>query len=150
MKKLFVFILFSSVAYACATPPSGQYGCVTNRNFGGWDSTLLGASQVGSNMMFYLDFSTGTFQGTVSLESNYNNANNTGNQIIFNGTFSVKSDSPIIGSYALSLIGPPGKGNTIPLNVMSVNGGSTLLVVSSLGLDSSNISNPSTGVCQRI
>ena len=150
MKKLFAFILFSSAAYAYAAPPSGQYGCVTNRSFGGWDSTHLGASSVSSNMMFYLDFSTATFQGTVSLESNYNGANNTGSQVSFNGTFTVKSDSPIIGSYALSLIGPPGKGNTFPLNVMSVNGGNTLLVVSSLGSDNSNISNPSTGVCQRI
>ena len=150
MKKLFTLILFSCLSYSYAATPSGQYGCVTNRSFGGWDTTTLGASPVSSNMMFYLDFNTGTFQGTVSLESNYNDANNTGSQVSFNGTFTVKSDSPIIGSYALSLIGSPGKGNTFPLNVMSVNSGNTLLVVSSLGLDNTNISNPSTGVCQRI
>ena len=136
--------------FALASPPSGQYGCVTNRSFNGWDLTLSGASSVNSNMMFYLDFDASTFQGTVSLESSYGSSNNNGSQTSFNGTFSVKPNTPILGSYFISLVGPPGKGNTFPLNLMSVNGGNTLLVVSTLGGDSNNNSNPSTGVCQRI
>jgi hypothetical protein len=142
------FYFFHGLAFA--VPPFGQYGCLTNRSFSGWDLTLLGASSVNSNMMLFLDFDTYTFQGTVSLESSYGSANNNGSQVSFNGIFSVKQNTPILGSYFISLVGPPGKGNTFPLNLMSVNGGNTLLVASTLGGDSNNNSNPSTGVCQRI
>jgi hypothetical protein len=54
---------------AQAVAPSGQYGCVLNRNFGGWEISSAGGSSVASNFTLYIDYTANTYQMVASIQN---------------------------------------------------------------------------------
>lgn len=130
---------------------SGQYGCILNRNFGGIPTpTGANANITGSNFMMYLDFTGQTAQMNVSGLTNWGNANNARSSVAITiGTLSAVN-GPITNSFTASAnFTFQGQNNNIATyNLMSVNGGNTLLVQS--GNTGNNDGEPTTGVCNKV
>lgn len=128
---------------------SGQYGCLVNKNFAGYDAHLNGAKNVGYNYMLYLDFTNKTSQLAAHLISNFNQADVEETTISSTqGSLDVKNGDITNSHKVTSTIIYNNKSLSITINAMSVNSGNTLLVSSGTG--GSGDSTPFNGVCTKV
>ena len=144
--------LFAFTNLSQAAAPSGQYGCMLNRNFGGFDAALNGGSNTGSTFMFYLSFdssNSGTVEGMVQAHSHYGFADNVGSQLVIGGTMAITPNSPITGSYKTVISITSGGSGSVTLNLLSVNSGNTLLATVQSGTTDATRW-MATGVCNKI
>lgn len=141
---------------------SGQYGCLVNKNFAGFDAYLLGSSRVGYHYMWYLDFTNKTSQMvSLHLISNYgksdaatfyapgaSNSPYSGSSV--SGSLSQVTRFPTVNAYLVrnTLTSPEGVSYVVTGVFMPVNGGNTLMVSSGAG--GNGDSEPFTGVCNKI
>ena len=148
-----LFIVLSSLqssTYAAA--PSGQYGCMLNRNFGGWDAAIgvnTNSSNVGSNFLLYLNFDVtpNTISAVVNVSSNYGGSNAIGSQIIpGSATVTLNANTPITGVYQASDGVPYG----LTMDLLPVNGGNTLFVISGMGVSAGSNTLSLSGVCNKV
>ena len=144
MLALTVFATYNikpKIANAQSASLSGQYGCVLNKNFGGYTTELNGNSYT-SNFLMYIDFSGNTFQRQIAGVTNFNQS--TANVSYSNQTGSITvASGPVTNSYTVS--GTYQSSVVMGITVVSVNGGNTLLVSESATSDI-----PTTGVCQKV
>ena len=133
------------------TTLSGQYGCILNRNFSGIPITGgVNSNITGSNFMMYLDFNGRNAQMTVvGLNSWGNSAYSNATATITAGVLSV-SAGPLTNSFTatINFTYQGQSGNITTYNLMSVNGGNTLLVQG--GITGNNDGEPTTGVCNKV
>lgn len=147
--------LFAFTNLSQAAAPSGQYGCMFNRNFGGLDLALIAnnSSSTLSTSMFYMNFdssNTGTIEGVIQTQTSYGLVGNTGSQSsVLSGTLAVTANSPITGSYKTVITFTTGGSGSLTMNLMSVNSGNTLLVTAQpIAPQSTYLIG--TGVCNKI
>ena len=135
---------------------TGQYGCITNKNYSGftsystWQEGDSTTSIVGSNYLMYLDFDAGTMKMSVVGATKW-------------GARDVKATEIVGGSGSLATSSTTGMTNTFTATtsivhagttwvskyyLMSVNSGNTLLLTEGMGLNGSG--SPNTGVCNKI
>ncbi len=147
------FGLKTHEAMASTSALTGQYGCVTNKNFGGWDAYLTGPNFVGANYLIFLDFDKSIYQISVGGVTNYNQANalKTSKSGGVDGSITSINVGPLTGSYVINTSQIGSDGVTVftqSLNIMPVNGGNTLLVQG--GTTGNGDSTPLTGVCNKV
>lgn len=156
---IFGFAIVAATVYvkptiAQSNSLSGMYGCVSNRNFG-WISLPGGiglSSNESINSLSYLDFTNNRMRSIISMVNPSSNQINT--QKVIAPTIVSISAGPIPNSYVVSASvaanaifnGSPA--GVITTNVMSVNGGATLLTQA--GVSGSFDGESNTGVCNKI
>ena len=132
---------------------SGQYGCLLNRNFGGYNLALIQDKDNGtitaSNFLIYFDFTNSGFQlNVVGLKTWGVEKITTGSRAVTNGTISV-AKGPLSNSFMVTAnIPTPVQNYVVTFNLMPVNGGATLLLQS--GVTGNGDGEPSTGVCNKV
>ncbi len=134
---------------------SGQYGCVLNKNFAGYNVTNVKSTNdgsiTGSNYLMYLDFTNKGFQvNVIGLKTWGVSSIIPGSATVKNGTLSV-APGPLTNSFTASAsVFDPQQNVTwnLTFNLMSVNGGSTLLLQE--GISGNGDGEPSTGACNRV
>lgn len=167
--KLGIFItVISTIAFAVYVNPlsaqstyilAGQYGCLVNKNFGGYEARLEGSARVGYHYMMYFDFTSKKSEtinihlvdgfGTKDAKTNWAQGLSSDVYSSLPGNISVNfvanSNSAYLVRNSLT-----SAGNTFVITyvVMPVNGGNTLLVSSGAG--GNGDSTPFTGVCNKI
>lgn len=151
------YFLFSLTSDA-QTPPgiSGQYSCIQNKNFGGFDARKHGSESTTTSYLTYIDFTNQTWQVSTVQINGYDLATADTSRIVASGTFST-SNGPIINSYKVSYSGTVTYSDdpqTPVATVVSgdnyyspVNEGRTLLIQ---GVRSFEGEAPETGVCNKI
>lgn len=142
-------ILYTSNTKAQAvTTLTGQYGCILNKNFGGATVAYeTGTGITGSNFMMYLDFTNPGSQMSVVGWRNWGGASlMQADAALTTGTLS-KTSGPLTNSFLVTTTFNSGN-DVVKFNVMSVNGGTTLLVQS--GMVGSGMGDPLTGVCNKV
>ena len=128
------------------TSLSGQYGCIVNKNFAGATvSYETGSGITGSNYMMYLDFTKSTGQLSVVGWDNWGAAGLKQDAVVVTGAGLTVASGPLTNSFVVT--GGTGA-NATQFYMMSVNGGTTLLVQS--GYPNSGNGEPLTGVCNKI
>ena len=133
---------------------SGQYGCILNRNFGGLvvpGGNGTDGSITGSNFMMYFDFTGRTAQMSVLGLKYWGHTNKVVDTVaLTTGTFPPLSAGPLTNSFkaTVDFTYQGNSGNIATYNLMSVNGGTTLLVQE--GTTGNNDGEPTTGVCNKV
>ena len=137
------------------TSLSGQYGCILNKNFAGYNVADVTSNNTGSitgsNYMMYMDFTNSGFQvNVIGLKTWGVSSIVTGSATVTNGSLSV-SAGPLTNSFTATATLVDTQLNVtdhLTFNLMSVNGGNTLMLQQGLGGNGDG--EPSTGVCNRI
>jgi hypothetical protein len=136
-----------------ASSLSGQYGCILNKNFAGYNladvKSTNDGSITGTNQMMYMDFTKNGFQINVIGLKTWGVANIVpGSATVTNGTLSVVP-GPLTNSFSVTTsVTNAGTTWTMTYYLMPVISGSTLLLQS--GITANGDGEPSTGVCSRI
>lgn len=142
------------------TTLSGQYSCIFNRSFGGFDANYLGDSTY-SNLMLYIDFNTKLFEVNAIAVYKYGDAAAGNYRVTASGSLTW-TDGPIKNSFAvaaplttLKYTGEPSfsiTGVSINFYLSPVNNGNTLLVQGpdNTGRIEPSGSAPNTGICNKI
>jgi hypothetical protein len=153
--------IFSSLIFSLALPLhaqqisslSGQYGCILNKNFGGYNvaniKTTNDGSTTGSNALIYFDFTNNKFEmSAVGLKTWGVAKIITTSETGKNGTISV-TKGPLTNTFTVTgTFDTPGYTYVSSYNLMPVNGGTTLLLQQ--GTAASGDGEPSTGACNKI
>lgn len=134
---------------------SGQYGCILNKNFAGYNVTDVNSvnngSITGSNYMMYMDFTNNGFQlNVIGLKTWGVGSIVTGSATVTNGSLSISS-GPLTNSFTATANVVDTQNNVtdhLTFNLMSVNGGTTLLLQE--GIAGNGDGEPSTGVCNKV
>jgi hypothetical protein len=132
---------------------TGQYGCLLNRNFGGYDLALIQSTDdgsiTGSNFLIYFDFNSKTSELNVVGSKTWGVTKIIpGELTVTNGTLSV-GKGPLTHSFLVTTTIATPKGNySIAFNLLPVNGGATLLVQSATS--GTGYGGPTTGVCNKV
>jgi len=135
------------------TSLTGQYGCIYNKNFGGFNAANIKSTNdgsiTGSNSLIYFDFSNGKYEENAVGMNTWGVPNIIMNSItVKNGTVSV-SKGHISNSFSVSAtIRDNGQTWVSTYLLLSVNGGATLLLQS--GIKGNGDGEPATGACNRI
>lgn len=157
----FIVIAFCSLSYFFVAPLhaqqfnslSGQYGCVLNRNFGGYNvaniQSTVDENITGSNFLMFLDFTNNKVEvNAVGLKTWGVAKIITGSIAITNGYISV-TKGPIANTFKVTAtMTTNGQSFTTIYNLMPVNGGATLLLQSAL--TGSGDGEPTTGACNKV
>lgn len=132
---------------------TGQYGCIYNKNFGGFNAANIKSTNDGSitgaTSIIYFDFSNGKYEQNIVGMNTWGVPNIVMNNItIKNGTLSI-SKGPLTNSFNVSAT-VTGNGQTWVSTylLLSVNGGATLLLQS--GINGNGDGEPATGACNKI
>ena len=147
---VFLILGYHSIFTQAATSLTGQYGCLLNKNFGGYNTNNNSSTGfTGSNLLMYFDFTAGTFAVNVVGVTNWGLSGiSTKAMALTSATVNV-SVGPIPNTYtALVSIAANGTQNLITFNLMPTNSGNTLLLQE--GVAGNNDGEPSTGVCNKI
>jgi len=135
---------------------TGQYGCITNKNFSGfttmatWREGDSTSSIVGSNYMMYLDFDAGTMKISIVGATKWGVSGVSGVDIVGgSGSLAVAPTTGMTNTFtATTSIVNAGTTWVSKYYLMSVNSGNTLLLQEGMGLNGSG--QPNTGVCNKI
>lgn len=155
--SIFIFLMTSlSCLHANAQPITsltGQYGCMANRNFGGYDLALIQGTDdgniTGSNFMMYIDFTNKSMEFNVVGSKTWGVSKIIKGEIaVTNGKISIEN-GPLTNSFLIkSTISTPKQSHLLTFNLMPVNGGATLLLQS--GTSGNGDSTPIAGACNKI
>ena len=154
--SIFLSILFSFALPSHAQQISsltGQYGCIFNKNFGGFNAANVkgtnDGSMTGSNSLIYFDFSNSKYEENAIGMNTWGVPNIVMNSItVKNGTVSV-SKGPLTNSFSVSAtVNYNGEVSVSTYLLLSVNGGATLLLQS--GIKGNGDGEPATGACNRV
>jgi hypothetical protein len=136
------------------TSLSGQYGCIMNRNFGGYVYKDRASTDLtGSNFMLYFDFTGNSVQLNVVGITNWGATSFspavTSATLTSGGVLSVVA-GPLTNSFIATTNMTYGgsNGHTMNYYLMAVNGGTTLLLQSGTG--GTDDGEPATGVCNKV
>lgn len=135
------------------TSLTGQYGCILNKNFGGYNvanvKTTNDGSTTGSNYLMYFDFTNKIFEINVVGLKTWGVAKIiTSSESAKNGTITV-ANGPLTNTFTVTgTFYTPGYSFVSSYNLMPVNGGATLLLQE--GTAASGDSEPATGACNRV
>jgi hypothetical protein len=150
--KWFFFGIFFSLAYQYLIPLAkadtkllnGQYGCLINKNFSGFENAEPKVGPNTVNMLIYFDFSANTFAMGLTNTNNFNqpNANSSTSNLIGTITTSQGFNS---NNVLISFISSNNLTGTF--NTLIVNNGNTLMMIYPYNNPNAE---PATGVCQKI
>lgn len=135
------------------TSLTGQYGCLLNRNFGGYNLALIqgtnDGSITGSNFLIHFDFANSKWElNVVGLKTWGVEKVIPGSRAVTNGTLSV-TKGPLTNTFFITAtVTVPGQTYVTTFNIMPVNGGSTLLLQQ--GIAGNGDGEPTTGVCNKV
>jgi hypothetical protein len=135
---------------------SGQYGCITNKNFSGftnwatWQPGSSTTSFTGNNYLMYLDFDAGTIQISAVGATKWGDVGVQGAEIIgVPGTVTVTPTRGMTNTFSVTqTITNSGEGGVTKYYLMAVNSGNTLLLQEAMGLSGSG--EPNTGMCNKV
>jgi len=135
---------------------TGQYGCITNKNFSGfttmatWRDGDSTTSIVASNYMLYLDFDAGTMKFSAVGATKWGVSGVSGTEIVGgSGSLAASPTTGMTNTFTASTsIVHAGVTWASKYYLMSVNSGNTLLLTEGMGLNGSG--SPNTGVCNKI
>jgi hypothetical protein len=140
-----------------ASTLTGQYGCITNKNFSGfssWSTWRDGDSTTsitGNNYLLFFDFDAGTMKISVVGATKWGASGAKGVEIV-GGSGSVVSVAPTAGMTntftAKTSITNAGTTWLSKYYLMSVNSGTTLLLQEGMGVNGSG--EPNTGMCNKV
>ena len=140
-----------------ASTLTGQYGCITNKNFSGfssWSTWRDGDSTTsitGNNYLLFFDFDAGTMKISVVGATKWGVSGAKGVEIV-GGSGSVVSVAPTAGMTntftAKTSITNAGTTWISKFYLMSVNSGTTLLFQEGMGENASG--EPNTGMCNKV
>lgn len=139
-----------------ATTLTGQYGCITNKNFGGfanwatWRSGDSTTSITGSNYLLYLDFDAGSMNMSVVGATKWGDVGVKGAERVgITGTLTVNATNNMKNTFtAIQTVTNAETAWVSKFYLMSVNSGNTLLLQEGMGESASG--EPNTGVCNRV
>lgn len=143
-------------AVKAATSLTGQYGCITNKNFSGfttWATWHAGDSTTnitGNNYLLYLDFDNHTMKISVVGATKWGDAGVVGAEIVgIDGTLSVTPTTGMTNTFtATQSVTHAGTSYESKYYLMSVNSGNTLLLQEGMGASASG--EPNTGMCNKV
>ena len=153
---IFLSLVFSSALPLRAqqiTSLTGQYGCIYNKNFGGFNAANIKSTNDGSitgaTSLIYFDFSNGKYEENIVGMNTWGVPNIVMNSISgINGTIST-SKGPLTNSFNVSAtVRVNGQTWVSTYLLLSVNGGATLLLQS--GIKGNGDGEPATGACNKI
>lgn len=128
---------------------TGKFGCLSNKNFGGWDALNNGANgSIGVNQLFLIDFDASTSSAAVVIGvRDYGLNSATGSKIsATSGTIAITENIPATGIHTVvQTFVVDGNSMSQSFLVIPVNSGNTLMMLK----DISNGSNPESGICNR-
>jgi len=139
-----------------ATTLTGQYGCITNKNFSGfttwatWRDGDSTTSITGNNYLLYLDFDAGTMKISVVGATKWGASGVQGAEIIgIPGSLSVAPTTGMTNTFtATQTVTNAGTTYVSKYYLMSVNSGTTLLLQEGMGASASG--EPNTGMCNKV
>jgi hypothetical protein len=135
---------------------TGQYGCITNKNFSGftswatWKEGQSTTSITGNNYLMYFDFDTGTLKMSVVGATKWGDSGVSGAERVgLAGSLTASPSSGMTNTFtATATMGNSGTTYVSKFYLMSVNAGNTLLLQEGMGASGSG--EPNTGVCNKI
>lgn len=135
---------------------TGQYGCITNKNFSGftswatWKEAQSTTSITGNNYMMYLDFDAGTMKMSVVGATKWGDSGVSGAERVgIAGSLAASPTTGMTNTFtATATIGYAGSTYVSKYYLMPVNSGNTLLLQEGMGASASG--EPNTGVCNKI
>lgn len=140
---------------ATTTTLSGQYGCITNKNFSGftqWATWQQGNSTTaitGNNYLLYLDFDAGTASINVVGATKWGDLGVQGVEVGGNGGTLSIANGPITNTFTVSHTTVHNNITWVTkYNLMPVNSGNTLLLQEGMGASASG--EPNTGMCNKL
>lgn len=139
-----------------ATTLTGQYGCITNKNFSGftnwatWKSGDSTTSFTGNNYLLYLDFDAGTMKLSVVGATKWGDVGVKAAEIVgISGSLSVTATTGMTNTFtATQSVTNAGTNWVSKYYLMSVNSGNTLLLQEGMGENASG--EPNTGMCNKV
>lgn len=148
-----IFLLALPLRAQQITSLTGEYGCILNKNFGGYNvaniKTTNDGSTTGSNYLMYFDFTNNKFEINVVGLKTWGVAKIiTSSDSARNGTISV-AKGPLTNTFTVTgTFYTPGYSFISSYNLMPVNGGATLLLQE--GTAASGDGEPATGACNKV
>jgi hypothetical protein len=139
-----------------ATSLTGQYGCITNKNFSGfsgwatWKTGDSTTSITGNNYLLYLDFDAGTMKMSIVGATKWGDSGVSGAERVgIAGSLAASPTTGMTNTFtATATIGYAGSTYVSKYYLMPVNSGNTLLLQEGMGANASG--EPNTGVCNKI
>jgi hypothetical protein len=139
-----------------ATSLTGQYGCITNKNFSGftnwatWKSGDSTTNITGNNYLLYLDFDAGNLKLSVVGATKWGDSGVSGAEIVgASGDLTVAPTPGMTNTFtAKQTITHAGNTYVSKYYLMSVNSGNTLLLQEGMGESASG--EPNTGMCNKV
>lgn len=138
-----------------ATNLTGQYGCVTNKNFSGftqwatWQEGNSTTAITGNNYLLYLDFDAGTASINVVGATKWGDLGVQGVEVGGNGGTLSIANGPITNTFTVSHTTVHNNTTWVTkYNLMPVNSGNTLLLQEGMGASASG--EPNTGMCNKL
>ena len=139
-----------------ASTLTGQYGCITNKNFSGfsswatWQSGDSTTNITGNNYLMYLDFDAGTMKISVVGATKWGDSGVQGAEIVgIPGSLSVAPTTGMTNTFtATQTVTNAGTTYVSKYYLMSVNSGTTLLLQEGMGASASG--EPNTGMCNKV
>ena len=139
-----------------ASTLTGQYGCITNKNFSGfttwatWHSPQSTTDITGNNYLMYLDFDAGTLKISVVGATKWGDSEVPGAEIVgIPGSLSVAPTTGMTNTFtATQTVTNAGTTYVSKYYLMSVNSGTTLLLQEGMGASASG--EPNTGMCNKV
>jgi hypothetical protein len=138
------------------TSLSGQYGCITNKNFSGftnsatWKNGQSTTSITGNNYLLYFDFDAGTLKISVVGATKWGDSGVQGAEIVgISGTLSVTPTAGMTNTFtATQTVTNAGTTYVSKYYLMAVNSNNTLLLQEGMGASASG--EPNTGMCNKV
>ena len=139
-----------------ASTLTGQYGCITNKNFSGFSSWATWRdgdsteSITGNNYLLYLDFDAGTMKMSIVGATKWGVSGVQGKELVGgSGSVSVAPTAGMTNTFtATTSITDAGTTWFSKYYLMSVNSGTTLLLQEGMGVNGSG--EPNTGMCNKV
>jgi len=138
-----------------ATGLSGQYGCITNKNFSGfsqnrtWEAGQSTTDTTGNNYLLYFDFDASTSSINVVGATKWGSSGVQGSEVGGDGLPMSVAAGPIKNSYiATTTITVNGITYVTKYNLMPVNSSNTLLLQEST--KGNSFGEPNTGMCNKV
>jgi len=134
---------------------SGQYGCITNKNFSGfsqnriWQTGDSTTSTTGNNYLLYFDFDSNTGSINVVGATKWGSSGVRGSEVGGDGAPISVAAGPIKNSYTVTFtITNNGTTYVTKYNLMPVNSSNTLLLQESVNAGA--FGEPNTGMCNKV
>lgn len=148
----FAFTHNVKTAYAAVNPSglSAQYGCMLNRNSNGFGAYNQGGSEIGTNMIIYMDYSNNSSKVLVTMTNNFNTQNVTSSSSKVTTTFSEAAVVGLTATYKMvhTITNSDGSaGGTANFIGIVVNSGNTILLTQA---EENQSKATWSGVCQKI